>query len=183
MLDQAIAVSDRGEALSLLNADQQKRLSGFARLLAVGMDEPADDLLSRAHLRWLESNEAIEGPDRTFEFLCGAMRSIRFNFFQHQKVAARVGMIRAAKAAPDDPDPIETVADPASSQEDTVYAQQLYDLCAVDCDVQTFIMYEADQATRRVIQAEMGWDDKKYDAIRKRRLRMVARWKLEGKLP
>jgi hypothetical protein len=31
-------------------------------------------------------------------------------------------------------------------------------------------------------RAELGWDEKKYKAVQKRKVRSVARWKLEGKL-
>jgi hypothetical protein len=32
------------------------------------------------------------------------------------------------------------------------------------------------------IRAELGWDEKKYKAVQKRKIRAVARWKLQGKL-
>jgi len=181
-LGQAGIATDRARALEALGDDQRKRLAAFARLAAPSTGADGEDLLSAAHLRWLESQEPIEGPDRTYEFLRGAISSIRFNIFRHQKVARKVDGVRVFAASPEDQDPMELGADPAASQEDSVFAQELYDLCAADKEVQTLITYDADGASRADIQKEMKWDDKKYDAVRKRKLRMIARWKTEGKL-
>lgn len=183
ILEQAVSTKDRADALEALSADQRKRLAGLARLMAPNTGETGEDLLQAAQLRWLESSVPVEGPDRTCEFLCGAISSIQSNIFRHQKLVRKVDGVRAFAASPDGQDPIELGVDPAASQEDTVFAQQLYDLCANDSEVQTLVMYDSERIGRAEIRAEMGWDDKKYDAVRKRKLRMIARWKIEGKLP
>lgn len=180
VLQRAVSAKERADALEALSTDQRKRLAGFSRLMALNTGEAGEDLLQAAQLRWLESEVPIEGPDRTYEFLCGAIRSRRSNIFRHQKLAQKVDGIRAYAASPDEQDPIEHGIDAAASQEDTVFAQQLYDLCANDTEVQTLIMYDSEGTSRAEIQAETAWDDKKYEAIRKRKIRMVARWKIEG---
>lgn len=41
---------------------------------------------------------------------------------------------------------------------------------------------QADNATPAEIQADLGWDEKKYRAVQKKKRRLVIRWMLEGKL-
>jgi hypothetical protein len=37
-------------------------------------------------------------------------------------------------------------------------------------------------ATRAEIQAELGWDNTKYETVQKRKKRLIARFTIEGKL-
>jgi hypothetical protein len=41
---------------------------------------------------------------------------------------------------------------------------------------------QADHATPAEIQAELGWDEKKYKAVQKKKRRLVIRLMVEGKL-
>jgi hypothetical protein len=76
--------------------------------------------------------------------------------------------------------PIQLAPDPRTSQEDSLFIHQLYDMCAGDSDIQLFLMCQCDQCTRSEIQQELGWDDNKYEAVQKRKLRLIARWMGEG---
>lgn len=181
-LEPAERVKQRADALMALSASQMKHLVVFARLKARNTGESDEDLLHSAHVRWLQSDVPVEGPDRTFEFLRGAISSIRSNTFRHQKLVRKMEGVRAVQNSPEEQDPLELSIDPASSQEDTVFAQQLYDLCARDKEVQMLVMFDVEQTSRADILSEMGWDDKKYDAVRKRKARLIARLLIDGDL-
>ena len=60
--------------------------------------------------------------------------------------------------------------------------QQVYDLCD-DEEVKLLLTAQVGNATPDDIRADLGWDEKKYKAVQKRKLRLVIQWKLEGKLP
>lgn len=181
-MHQAIVFAGRADALKDLSADQRKRLVAFARFCAVNTGEEGEDLLSMAHVRWMKSSEPVQGPEQTFSYLCGAIRNLRFNLFRRQKGLRKTQGIRVYPEAPDDPDPVDLAPDPGVSQEDTVFAQQLYDLCASDDEIQTMLLYNFEQKEKSEIQEETGWDDKKYETVRKRKIRMIARLKIEGRL-
>jgi DNA-directed RNA polymerase specialized sigma24 family protein len=80
-----------------------------------------------------------------------------------------------------DEEPLDQAADPAASTEGRLFVQQLYDLCE-DEEVQLLLMAQVDNATPAEIQAELGWDEKKYKAVQKKKRRLVIRLMLEGKL-
>ena len=52
--------------------------------------------------------------------------------------------------------------------------QQIYDLCG-DEEIQLLLMAQADKATPEQIKADFRWDDKKYEAVQKRKRRLVIR--------
>lgn len=175
--------AERAAALLALNPAQKKRLAAYGRILAVNLDETHEDLLQMAHVRWLTSSVPVTTPEETTRYLAGAMQSIVFNLRRRQKLARAVHGDRAVQMSQEDEDPITLAPDGAASQEDAVFAQQLYDLSATDHEVQALIMYWADGAERSDIMKDMGWDEQKYEAVRKRKRRMVAQWKIEGKVP
>lgn len=181
-MHQAIIAADRADALRALSADQRKRLAAFACRRAIGTGDEGEDLLSRAHLRWMTSNEPVLGPEQTYGYLKGAINSFRSNLFRRQKSLLKSQGIRVYAEKPSDPEPVEAAMDHSSSQEDAIFAQQLYDLCGDDDEVKTMILYNSEQTSMAEIQAETGWDDKKYEAVRKRKVRMIARWNIEGRL-
>ena len=180
-MDQVVGAADRAVALKALSADQRKRLEAFARMSARNTGEDGEDILSAAHVRWMASEEPVQGPEHTYGYLQKAISSIRSNTFRHQRLVQKFEGVRVYAASPDGPDPIDLGADPGASQEDAFFVQQLYDLFKHDSEVQMLILYESEQKVRAEMQLELEWDDKKYDAVRKRRVRMIARWKLEGR--
>jgi DNA-directed RNA polymerase specialized sigma24 family protein len=177
------AAGERAAALLALSADQKKRLAAYARILAVNLEDAQEDLLQTAHVRWLKSPVPVRSPEETTNFLAGAMRSRASNLRRHRKLVRAVHGDRSVPMSQEDEDPIELAPDGAASQDDSVFAQQLYDLSASDEEVQAFIMYRTDGVERSAVMREMGWDEQKYEAVRKRKLRMVAQWRIEGKVP
>jgi hypothetical protein len=96
-------------------------------------------------------------------------------------VVRRYEGLRAVADEGDEEDPLDQAADPAASTEGPLFVQQLYDLCE-DNEVQLLLTAQADKATPAEIQAELGWDEKKYKAVQKKKRRLVIRLMLEGKL-
>jgi DNA-directed RNA polymerase specialized sigma24 family protein len=180
-LNKPVHGNERAAALVALNDDQRKQLAAYAQILSRGTGSEGDDLLQEAFARWLGSDKPIEGPEQTCNFLRGAISSIRFNTFRHEKVVRRYEGVRALAEEGDEEDPLDQAADPGSSTEGPLFVQQLYDLCE-DEEVQLLLMAQADNATPAEIQADLGWDEKKYKAVQKKKRRLVIRWTLEGKL-
>jgi hypothetical protein len=90
--------------------------------------------------------------------------------------------VRAVTQEDDGEDPLDQAADPAASAEGPLFVQQLYDLCGDDEEIQLLLTAQADNATPTEIQVDLGWDEKKYKAVQKRKRRLVIRWMIEGKL-
>lgn len=176
-VDQVVKNCDRGAALLQLTADQQKRLAAYATIAAINTGESAEDFLQAANVRWLASNVPVEGPEKTLSFLYGTIKGLRSNIFRHKKIATRVDGIRIYATTEDDTDPMELAPDASLAQDDSIYVQEVYSFCATDDEVQTFILLDADGASREEIKLETGWNDKKYEAVRKRKIRMIARMK------
>lgn len=174
--------NERAAALTALSEDQRKRLSAYAQFMSGGTGDEGHDLLQGAFARWLASDKPVEGPEQTCTFLREAMSSIRSNIFRHQKVVRRFEGVRAVAQEGDENDPVEQAPDPTPSIEEAMFCQQLYDLFANDEEIQLLLMALFDKATPAEIQVEFGWDEKKYNAVQKRKRRLVARLMLEGKL-
>lgn len=153
----------------------------YARFTARKAGDDGDDLLQGAYERWLKSDGPIEGPEATYHFLCGAIRSIASNILRRTKLVRQKDGVRTF-ADDEGPDPIEGAPDETATADESLFFQQLYDLCDGDEDMQLLLMASADAAQRSDIQKELGWDDRKYEAVTKRKRRLVARWKIEGKL-
>lgn len=170
----------RGAALDALDDAQMKKLEKISRLLAAAPMEPGE-LLNDAFLRWLQSDKPVESPETTFWFVVGAMKSIRSNAFRHADVVKRALGARVL-SADDGGDGSELVPAGDASADDSRIAQQAFDLFADDPEVQDYILKLLDGAERAEIQAELGWDDNKYQAVQKRRARAVARFIAEGKV-
>jgi DNA-directed RNA polymerase specialized sigma24 family protein len=180
-LNKPVQANGRAAALVALSADQRKQLAAYAQMMSQGTGNEGQDLLQEAFARWLGSDKPVEGPEETCKFLRGAISSIRFNTFRHEKVVHRYEGVRAV-ADEDEEYPLEQAADPAASTEGPLFVQQIYDLCDDDEEVQLLLTAQADNATPEEIQAELGWDERKYKAVQKRKRRLVIRWTLEGKL-
>jgi len=180
-LKKPVQGDERQAALMALNEDQRKRLAVYAEISSRGTGSEGDDLLQEAFARWLRSDKPIEGPEETCNFLRRAISSIRFNAFRHSKVVRRYEGVRAVPEEGDEEDPLDQAADPAASTEGLLFVQQLYDLCE-DEEVRLLLTAQADNATPAEIQAELGWDEKKYKAVQKKKRRQVVRLMLEGKL-
>jgi DNA-directed RNA polymerase specialized sigma24 family protein len=172
---------ERAGALVALSDHQKKQLAAYAEIMSRGTGNDAEDLLQEAFARWLASDKPVEGPEQTYNFLQGAIRSIRYNVFRHAKVVRRHEGERAVANDDDEEGPLDQAADPAASTEGPLFVQQLYDLCH-DEEVQLLLTAQADNATPHEIQAELGWDEQKYKAVQKRKRRLVIRLMLEGKL-
>lgn len=174
--------SERVAALASLNEDQRKRLAAFARVMAANTGEDWNDFLQEAFVRWLDSKKPVEGPEQTYSFLAGAIRSIRSNKFRHDAVVLRYDGIRTFAKEDGEEDPINLAAAPGSSPDEPLRFQQLYDLFAVDGEIQLLLLAQMQNLTPAEIQDELGWDEKKYGTVLKRKRRLVTRWTLEGKL-
>jgi DNA-directed RNA polymerase specialized sigma24 family protein len=177
-LDQQTPKPTRAAALGDLTPDQRKKLVVQSRLKARPPVFGAEDLLQGAYERWLKSDLAIEGPEETYDFLWGAINSIAFNATRHKRIVRRFEGERAV--AIDGNDPIELAHDVTVSQEDAVLAEQLYSLCAHDEDLQMLLMCQNDRATKAETLGELGWDEKKYETVQKRKKRLVKKWINEG---
>jgi DNA-directed RNA polymerase specialized sigma24 family protein len=181
-LSTTVQANARAEALAALSEDQRKHLVAYAVLKAQNTGEEGTDLLHSAFERWLTSSEPVAGPDRTYDFLIGAINSLRSNIFRHAKVVRAAHGTRAMRDDETGHDPINDAPELGQAAEASVFCQQLYDLCAGDDDMQLLLMAQWDFATRAEIQSELGWDDTKYETVMTRKRRLVARWKVEGKL-
>lgn len=170
----------RGAALDALDDAQMKKLTAISRLLAIAPMEPKD-LLHDACLRWLQSDIPVEGPDRTYSFIRDAMKSLRSNALRHAGVVKQAIGDRL-QPSQDGGDVSELLTSPSSSVEDSKVVQQAFDLFADDLEVQQYILKFMDGASPDEIQAELGWDKLKYQAVQKRRARAVAKFIAEGKL-
>jgi len=171
----------RAAALDALSKDQRKQLAAYAEIMSRGTGSEGNDFLQEAFARWLRSPKPVEGRDQTCNFLRGAIKSIRSNAFRHEQVVRRYEGVRAIAEEGEDEDPLDQAADPTASTAGLLFVQQLYDLCD-DEEVQLLIMAQADNATPAEIQAEFGWDERKYKAVQKKKRRLVIRLTLEGKL-
>ena len=147
-LSKLVHANERAAALLTLSEDQRKHLAAYARIMSANTGEEDGDLLQGAFTRWLASDEPVKGPERTYEFLRGAMSSIRSNIFRHAKVVRRYEGVRVVPESDEDDDPIELAKDSGVSQEAPVFFQQVYDLCADDEDIQLLLMSQLDLATR-----------------------------------
>ncbi len=179
-------MTERGAALLALSPDQKKRLGALSRALAQGTGDEGSDLLQAAQVRWLKTTSTDDlTPDAVCTFLAAAMYSIRSNRFRQLRGQQLQFGTRLVPSIGDDDleDPVERVEDRTQSTEDCVFAQQIYDRCEDDPDIQSYLMYRLERSSRAQIQADAGWEDNKYEAIQKRFSRLVARWKIEGLLP
>ena len=174
--------NERADALTALSGDQRKRLAAFARIMSFGTGEDGDDLLQGAFARWLASDKPVEGPEETCKFLRDAISSRRSNIFRHAKVVRRYEGVRVVAQEEDGDDPIERAADPADATEASAFLQQFYDLCAGDEKIQLLLMAQLNGSTPAEILADLGWDEKQYKAVQKKKRRLVIRLTLEGKL-
>lgn len=178
----AAALDDRAAALTALGPDREKRLAGYASLARRGLDDDADDLLQGAYARWMGSDVAIAGTDETYNFLIGAINSLRSNAFRRKRAVKRALGQRAEPDADAEEDPVDGARADGASPEDSVFAQQLYDHLGDDPDLQLLVLHIAERIPRVEIKRELGWDDKKYDAVQKRKIRAAAKLICEGKV-
>jgi DNA-directed RNA polymerase specialized sigma24 family protein len=181
-LNKRVQGNERAAALAALSDDQRKQLAAYAQIMSRGTGNEGNDLLQEAFARWLGSDKPIEVSQETCNFLRGAISSIRFNIFRHKKVVRRYEGERAVAQEDEEEDPLDEAADPAASTEGPLFIQQMYDLCDHDEEVQLLLTAQVDNATPDQIQADLGWDEKKYKAVQKRKRRLVIEWTLEGKL-
>lgn len=172
----------RAAALTGLGPDRAKQLAGYANLCSRGLDEDGEDLLSGAQARWLASDIPVAGPDDTVKFLIGAINSLRSNAFRKQRVAKRAFGDRAEPNPEAGTDPLDDVEARACAADDAVFAQQAYDALSDEPDVQILLCHLAEKTSRADIQKELGWDDHKYEAVQKRKIRAIARLMAVGKL-
>ena len=174
--------NERAAALAALSENQRKQVAAYAQIMSRGTGDEGDDLLQEAFARWLGSDKPVEGPEQTRDFLRDAIRSIRFNTFRHKRVVRKYEGVRAVTQENDEEDPLDQATDPAASTEGPLFVQQVYDLCGDDEEIQFFLTAQVANASPDDIQADLGWDEKKYKAVQKRKRRLVTRWTLEGKL-
>jgi hypothetical protein len=179
-------MTERGAALLALSPDQKKRLQVLSRALSQGTGDEGGDLIQAAQVRWLKTSSCDDlTPDAVCKFLAEAMYSIRSNRFRQLRGQQRQLGNRLVPAVGDDEaeEPVECVEDRTQSAEDYAFAQQIYDRCKDDPEIQSYIMYRLERSSRTQMQEDAGWADNKYEAIQKRFNRMVAKWKIEGLLP
>ena len=171
----------RADALDALSDDQRKQLAAYARIMSQGTGDEGGDLLQGAFARWLASGKPVEGPEQTCKFLFEAISSIRSNSFRHKRVVHRFEGERAFKHEDEEEEPLDRVADPSASTEGPLYVQQVYDLCD-DEEIQLLLTAQAGRAKPEQIKVDLGWDDKKYETVMKRKRRLVIQLMREGKL-
>ena len=94
-MNKPVQGNERAAALDALSEDQRKQLAAYARIMSRGTGDEGGDLLNEAFARWMSSDKPVEGPEQTCNFLRGAISSIRFNTFRHQKIMRRVEGVRA----------------------------------------------------------------------------------------
>jgi DNA-directed RNA polymerase specialized sigma24 family protein len=174
--------SERAGALIALRQDQVKKLGALAHLRSAGTDESGEDLLQRAYARWLGSDAPVSDPESTFAYLCLAIKGERSNILRRKKLVRRVHGERAEPDPETGYDPVESAPDGGTSQEDALFIQQVYDMCGGDEEIQMLLMHQRDQTPRSEIQKDLGWDDKKYESVKRRKTRLFARWISEGEL-
>ncbi len=178
--DSAAASLERARALEALGDNRLKSLMAIANFRSYGLDVDGEDLLQGAYVRWLKSNVPVGDTDDTYKFLIGAINSQRTNSFRHKKVVKRtIGERKFAKDENSE-DPVYEIAARQPSPDDSIYLQQIFDLVTDDPDVQLLLMCQGQQATRAETLLELGWDEKKYETVRKRKIRRVAKLFSEG---
>lgn len=176
------AQSARSAALAALDADQKRKLALFAKACSRGLPEDGDDLLQSAYARWLSSEEPIGDAEQTYDYLIGALNSLRFNAHRHGRAEKRTFGQRLEPASNEVADPRDAVPSSAPSAEDSTLAHQLYELMAGDEEMQMLLLHQSERTPRADIQKETGWDDRKYETVQKRKIRAVAKFKLQGKI-
>lgn len=180
-MERMTAATARANALRALSDDHRKILVADARLRARGTSLDFEDLLHGAYERWMTSGKEISGAAETCAFLRGAIRSIASNDHRHTAMVRRIEGNRIF-AMDGELDPISEAPDLTASQENTLLLTQLYELCAHDPDVQTFLMFQDDGAERADILRELGWNVTKYETVQKRKLKLIARLINDGKI-
>jgi hypothetical protein len=93
--------------LTSLSEDQRTQLAAYAEIMSGGTGAEGGDLLNEAMLRWMASDKPIEGPNQTWDFLRGAISSIRSNMFRHQSVVRRLEGQRALKQGDEEEEPLD----------------------------------------------------------------------------
>jgi DNA-directed RNA polymerase specialized sigma24 family protein len=173
------AQAARANALVSLTNDHRKKLAAYARLRARGTSFESDDLLQNAYTRWMASDAAETTPERTFEYLLGAIRNTAFN--ERRRVGTEQRHFGRREFAVDgEPDPVESAPDPAGSQEDERLLADLYELFSNDSDIQGLLILQG--ADRAEILRELDWNVTRYETVQKRKKRMIARFINEGKI-
>uniref|UniRef100_Q07NQ1 RNA polymerase, sigma-24 subunit, ECF subfamily n=1 Tax=Rhodopseudomonas palustris (strain BisA53) TaxID=316055 RepID=Q07NQ1_RHOP5 len=181
-LNKVVQINDRAAALAELSGDQKKKLTAWSGLASRGTPYEANDLLQGAYVRWLASKKPVEGPDETYDYLFGAIKSIRSNHFKREKTVARYDGKRAFETEDDEETLVETAADPVETIESAVFQQQLFDLFRDDDEILELLIEQIDDAAASEIQAKLGWSKTKYETVQKRKKRLVAKYMSEGKL-
>jgi len=174
---------DRSAALEALSGDQVKRLAAYANLCSNGLPEEGQDLLQAAYQRWLASDVPVKGAAETAAYLFGAIKSIRSNGFRRMRseFAAFGERIEPDQHDEEAEAPVETVRANSAAADETMYVQQVYDALN-DPELQLLVLHQSEGTARKQIQEELGWDDKKYEAVQKRKLRALAKLLKEGKI-
>ena len=173
---------DRAGALTALGRDREKRLAAYARMCRRGLSDDGEDLLQTAYRRWLTAKNPVVGPEETYNYLMGAIKGQRFNALRHAGVVKEAIGERLEPGPEKEDDPVDDLRARDSSAEAAVLVQQLYDSAADDPELQLLIIYFAQETPRAEIQQEQGWDDQKYEAVRKRRIRAAAKLLREGRV-
>jgi len=182
-LNKVVHTNDRASALAELSEDHKKKLAAYARMASRGTPYEDVDLSQGAVERWLRSEKPIEGPQETFNFLMGAISSIRSNHVRREKTVVRFEGQRAFEAEGDTEMLVEQGADTVEVTESSLFQQQLLDLFSEDEEVLELLMKQMADATASEIQKDLKWDRTKYETVQKRKTRMVAKLMAQGKLP
>lgn len=178
----AAAQPARSNALAALDADQKRALAAFAKICSRGLPDDGEDLLQTAYRRWLSSDEPVGGSEQTFHYLMGALSSLRSNAHRRARSEKRVFGQRLEPDTNEGDDPRHAVEADQLSAEDATLAHQLYELMAGDQEIQMLLLHQVEGTPRADIQREMEWDDRRYEAVQKRKIRAVAKLRLQGKI-
>lgn len=179
-MNRVVQTDDRATALGQLSEDHKKKLAAFARMASRSTPYESGDLSNDAVVRWLQSDKPIEGAEETFQFLMGAIKSIRSNYVRREKTVLRYEGKRAVETEDDDEALVEQGADPVEITETSLFQDQLLDNFSDDEEVFDLLMQQMADATPSEIQKNLDWDKTKYETVQKRKKRKVAKLKAAG---
>lgn len=172
------------QALSALTTEQMARLQKTARVRGAALaktapDRASEDLLQEALLRALDGRRSWpKNKIGFYEFLCGSMKSISFDWRKKVKSRPEGSLERPRDFEGDDnlPDWIERIPSDANSVEENLTnkeaVHELFDYFKDDEDV-TFILEGCFEGLEKNEIAQMGMEEAKFKAA-DRRLRRGA---------
>jgi RNA polymerase sigma-70 factor (ECF subfamily) len=156
------------------------RLRKFGKLLALGLDVEADDLIGEAVVSALNGNRKCPRSLRTVSFLMGAMRSIASAIRVTSRRTERAVSLEATgtdgRSVVEIACPDPTAEERALRQEDVnLRAEALEDLFADDEEALLVLWADFEETPKEETIAMNKLDEKAYATIRRRMRRKIDR--------